>query len=75
MTNSNNSFHTWLSSKLQTIFSKQDAWILCCDHRQEWPDFLKLHRQHHPMVNLIHQLMTSATSMNLMMYGPAKNSI
>ena len=36
-----NSFHTWLSSKVQAVFGRQDAWILWCDPRQEWLELLR----------------------------------
>lgn len=37
----NLSFHTWLSSKIQSVFGKQHAWILWCDPRREWLDLLR----------------------------------
>jgi len=41
MNNTINSFHIWLSSKIQAVFKRPDAWILWCDPRQEWLDLLK----------------------------------
>jgi len=34
-------FHLWLSSKIEAVFKKKDAWILWCDPRKEWLDLLK----------------------------------